>query len=151
VLWFVSTVVDLVWGSFFLRSKGVANHLDDPKVIWTIGASLVAYGLWALFGLGLGALLRSQLWASVVGAVVYTVGFALSWVLFDLISQQIFHSDRYDGWAVIAPAVAAEVAVSRTPPLPHSPPEWVGLAVMLGYGIVMTVIGVWIINRRDIS
>jgi ABC-type transport system involved in multi-copper enzyme maturation permease subunit len=151
VFWLVSTAIDVIGGLWFFHSEGVPNHLGDPIVVRTIFASLLVFAMWALFGLGLGALLRNQVWATLTGSLLYTVGFALTWLVFTMVSEYVTHGERLVGLMVIVPTIAAQVGVSSSKIYPESPPQWVGLAIMVGYGVLMAIVGVAIIRKRDIS
>ena len=49
------------------------------------------------------------------------------------------------------PARASEIMVSPIKVYPESPAQWVGAAVLIGYGVLAGLIGTAILRRRDIS
>jgi hypothetical protein len=59
--WLVSTVISVVTGAIFLHGEGYGTQLGHWGVLRAILLNLAAYAIWAVFGVGFGALLRSQL------------------------------------------------------------------------------------------
>jgi ABC-2 type transport system permease protein len=52
---------------------------------------------------------------------------------------------------VIVPSVASTVMISPAKTFDQSPPQWVGAAVLLSYGVVTALAGTALLRRRDIS
>lgn len=149
--WVLTTVLSVIAGIIYLNAEGFANQLGSWEVIRAILINLLVYALWAVFGVGIGVLIRSQLGATITAALLYVVGTQLAQVVFFLIHQYWIHKDGVYTAMVIVPAVAAQVAVSPTKTYAQSPAEWVGAAVLIAYGLIMGVIGTAIMRRRDIS
>jgi ABC-type transport system involved in multi-copper enzyme maturation permease subunit len=149
--WALTTVIDLIAGSIFFNAEGVSSHLGDWTIIRAILINLLVFALWAVFGVGVGVLIRSQLGATITAALLYVVGTQLAQAIFFLIHQYWIKKDGVYTAMVIVPATAAQVAVSPTKTFPQSPPEWVGAVVLVAYGVVMGTIGTLIMRRRDIS
>jgi hypothetical protein len=105
--------------------------------------------MWAVFGVGLGSMVRGQVGAVVAGMLIYLGGAAAAVVAFNLIHLAYPHA-----WVlaapVIAPAVASLVMITPGRAFDHAPPQWAGLAVMLGYCLLFGTIGVLRTRRRDI-
>lgn len=153
-VWVLTTVIDLIGGSIFLNAQGYAFHLGDWIVGRAILINLLMFGLWAVFGIGLGALLRSQIGATVTAALLYTVGIYAALAVFALIRTFIYHHDSVFKGMVLVPAVAAQIAESSLAiPIPEGqiPPWWLAVIVMFAYGAVMGVVGTLILRKRDIS
>jgi ABC-2 type transport system permease protein len=55
------------------------------------------------------------------------------------------------GAPFIAPAVATRVMITPGRAFPHAPPQWAGLAVMIGYAAVFGAIGIVLTKRRDVT
>ena len=55
-------------------SRAIGPQLGDWPVQRAILFNLLAYVLWAILGVGIGVLIRSQLGATITGAVLYLVG-----------------------------------------------------------------------------
>jgi hypothetical protein len=72
---------------------------------------LLAYVLWALFGLGLGAVLRSQVVAAVAAIAVYAGG-AVAVELITHLLYGAFHASWLLSLTVLAPAQASNVMIT---------------------------------------
>jgi ABC-type transport system involved in multi-copper enzyme maturation permease subunit len=149
--WVVVTVLDLIGGSIYFPLDGFSSHLGDWSVIRAILINLVVFALWGVFGVGIGVLIRSQIGATITAIVLYVVGSQVAEILAQLIYLLWYKHDWVMTAQVIVPARAAEIAVAPTKLYPQSPPEWVGAAVLVGYGLVLGSIGTLIMRKRDIS
>ncbi len=149
--WIIITALDLVVGSIFFRAEGLPTHLGDWDVIRAILINLAVFALWAVFGVGLGVLIRSQIGATVTATLAYVVGTQVAFIITFLIHQFWIKKDWVLTLQVLVPARAAEIAISPTKLYEQSPPEWVGAAVLVGYGILLALIGTSLMRRRDIS
>jgi hypothetical protein len=112
------------------------------------------FALWGVFGIGLGALLRSQIGATVTATLLYTIGTYAALLVFVVIRVYVITTDSVFKGLVIVPSIAAQVAEgSKDLAIPRGqiPPWWVGVLVMLGYGLTTAVIGTLILRRRDVS
>ncbi len=149
--WLVSTVLSMVAGAVFLHHLGYGTQLGQWGVLRAILLNLAAYAIWAVFGVGFGALVRSQLGATVAATVLYLVGASAASSVFDLIHTYLINQDWVLTWQVIVPEVASAVMISPTKTFDQSPAEWVGAAVLIAYGIVAGVVGTRVLRRRDIA
>jgi ABC-type transport system involved in multi-copper enzyme maturation permease subunit len=159
--WIITTAIDLVAGTLFFSSEGQPNHLGDWSVQRAILMNLLAYVLWAILGVGIGVLFRSQIAATLTGTLVYAIGTTLArTVIFPLIHTFLIKQDWALQAEIILPSVASTVMVTATPePLLTQPNGhtiytaawWIGLLVLLGYGVLFSVIGTLITRKRDIS
>jgi ABC-type transport system involved in multi-copper enzyme maturation permease subunit len=150
VYWVVSTVISIGGGLIFFNVKHVDNHLDTWSVQRAILFNLLVFVLWAVLGVGFGALIRNQIGATITAAVLYTVGSQVVGVVFFVIRQFLIKEDWVLKLAVVVPSEAARVFVTAVQ-LPESAPYWVGGLVLLAYGVVGSVAGSMIMRRRDIS
>ena len=153
-VWVVTTAIDLAFGSIFFAETGFATHLGDRTVVRAIGINLLMFALWGVFGIGLGALLRSQIGATVTATLLYTIGTYAALLVFVVIRVYVITTDAVFQGLVIVPSIAAQVAEgSKDLAIPRGqiPPWWVGVLVMLGYGLTTAVIGTLILRRRDVS
>ncbi|GAB1694211.1 ABC transporter permease [Krasilnikovia sp. M28-CT-15] len=148
VFWLVLTVLNLIFAPIILHSLDLGPQLDDPAVWRAIGLNGLAFGLWAVLGVGVGVLIRSQIAATIVLTAVYVVGSQAVGIIFFLLTEYVAHWFTY--LQVIMPTAASQLMISGTD-LPGSPPRWVGAAVLIGYAVVMGLIGTAIIKRRDVS
>ena len=119
-------------------------------MVRSILLNLLAFAMWAIFGLGLGTLIRSQIGAVVTGMVAYLVGLAAVTIIFQLI-YNFYHHTWVLAATVVAPAVASAVMTTPGRLFEHAAPQWVGLLVMIGYAVVLGGIGIVVTRRRDIT
>jgi ABC-type transport system involved in multi-copper enzyme maturation permease subunit len=149
--WLISTVISVVAGAIFLHSRGFGTELGHWGVLRAVLLNLSAYAIWAVFGIGFGALIRSQLGATVSATVLYLVGAAAAATVFELLNTYVLAKDWVLTAQVIVPSVASTVMISPTKTFDQSPPQWVGAAVLIGYGIVAGLVGTFILRKRDIA
>jgi ABC-type transport system involved in multi-copper enzyme maturation permease subunit len=154
IVWVVTTALDIAFGSIFFAETGFDSHLGDWSVQRAIAINLLMFALWGVFGIGIGALLRSQIGATVTATLLYTIGTYAALVVFAVIRRFVVETDAVFRGMVIVPSIAAQVAEGSkdiTMPSDQIPAWWVGVLVMLGYGAVTAVIGTLILRRRDVS
>lgn len=151
MFWVIITVIDVVTGSIFLNAQGYSSSLGE----WTVQRAVLFNGLvfmlWAILGVGFGALIRNQVGAVVTGSLLYLIGTQLAQAVFFLIYTYVIKEDWVLKSMVVVPAVAAQVLVTPTKLFPEAPDYWVGGIVMLAYGVVAGIVGTLIMRRRDIS
>jgi ABC-type transport system involved in multi-copper enzyme maturation permease subunit len=148
VCWAVTTIGNLIVVPFILRSLHFGNQLDEPAVWRAIGLNALAFGLWAILGVGAGVLIRSQLGATLTLAITYLIGTSGVGLVFFLLTQYV--ADWFSKLQVLVPTTASQLMISGTE-LPGNPPRWVGAVVLIAYALVMGLLGTAIMKRRDIS
>lgn len=150
LFWLASTAINVIVTPIYLHSQHVRISLADWVVARSVLLNLLAFAIWAIFGVGLGALVRSQTGAIVTGMAIYLAGFAAVEIIFHLIYQSYRH-----GWVlgapVISPAVASLVMITPGRAFPHAPPQWAGLVVMAGYALAFIATGIVLTRRRDVT
>jgi ABC-2 type transport system permease protein len=148
LFWLVGTVIAALATPVFLYTQ----HVSGPLAGWTVTRSvllnLLAFVAWGIFGLGLGAVLRSQM-ASVVAAVVVYAGSFGAILVFTAL-YNLFHQGWMLGAPVIAPAVASEVMITSGPAFPNAPPAWVGGIILIGYVAALAAGGIALTKGRDV-
>ena len=148
LFWLVGTVIAAVATPLFLYTQHISMSLAGWTVARSVLLNLLAFVAWGVFGLGLGAVLRSQM-ASVIGAVVVYAG-SFGTILVFTVLYNLFHQ----GWMlrapVIGPAVASEVMITSGPAFPYAPPAWVGGIIMIGYTVALVAGGIALTKRRDV-
>ena len=149
--WLVSSALCLLAGAVFLHIEGYGTQLDHWGVMRTVLLNLAAYAIWALFGVGLGALIRNQLAATVTATVIYLAGAAGAAAVFELLNTYVIKSTWILTAQVIMPSIASAVMVSPTKTFTESPPQWVGAAVLIAYGLGFGALGVSILRNRDVT
>jgi ABC-type transport system involved in multi-copper enzyme maturation permease subunit len=150
LFWLVSTIINGVTTPFYLHSQHVSTALTGWIVVRSVLLNLLAFAIWAIFGLGLGTLIRSQVASVITGIAVYLAGLAVTELIFHLI-YNFYHQGWVLGAPVIAPAVASNVMITPGRAFPHAPPQWGGLAIMIGYGLVLAATGIAHTRRRDVT
>jgi ABC-type transport system involved in multi-copper enzyme maturation permease subunit len=131
-----------------LSQLKISSHLGDPAIWRAIALNALAFALWAVLGVGAGVLIRSQLAATVTLSIVYLVGSLASNIVFTILATQV--AEWISKLQVIVPSKASSLMIAGAE-LPGNPPRWVGAVVLIGYALVMGVIGTLITRRRDIS
>jgi hypothetical protein len=151
VFWAVTQAIDVVAGMLLFNHEHLSNGLGEWPVTRAIIFNLAGYVLWAVFGIGLGVLIRNQIGSVIVGMVVYLIGYAGGIAIFVLIRSFLIHRDGVLTAAVIMPSIASQIMISPDKLYPQSAVWWVGALVMIGWAILAGSIGVLIMRRRDIS
>jgi len=150
LLWLTSTVIDVAVTPIYLHAQHVTISLTEWAVTRSVLLNLLEFVLWAIFGLGLGAVIRSQLGSVLTGLAVYLAGFAAVEIIFHRIYNLYPH-----GWIlgapVIAPAVASTIMITPGQAFPHAPPPWAGLVIMAGYTLALAITGAALTRQRDVT
>lgn len=149
--WLFSLVINMIAGTIFLKTQGFGSQLGEWEVIRAILLNLAAYAIWAVFGVGFGALIRSQIGATITATVLYLIGTTLAQIVFQLIHSFVIKKDWVLTAQVIVPAVASSIMISPVKTFEQSPPQWVGAVVLIGYGVIAGLIGTMILRKRDVS
>ena len=79
--------------------------ITDPAVARSVVLNLLAYGMWAVFGLGLGTLIRNQTGAIVAAMAIYLAGTIAVAAIFQPIYSIYAHN-----WVISAAVVAPSIA-----------------------------------------
>jgi ABC-type transport system involved in multi-copper enzyme maturation permease subunit len=148
--WLLITVIDLITGVIFFKIEGFPSHLGEWDVVRSLLLNLVAFAIWAVFGVGFGALIRSQIGATVTVTVLYLVGMLAAQIVFSIL-HQLIKQDWVLTAQVIVPSTASQIMLAPVKLFPQSPPQWVGALVLVGYGVIAGLIGTLILRKRDVS
>ena len=111
---------------------------------------LPAFVLWALFGLGLGAVLRNQVVAVVAAIAIYAGGVVAVELITHLL-YDAFHAPWLLSLAVLAPAQASNVMITAGKAFQDAPPWWAGGLVLAGYGAALAAVGAASVSRSDLA
>lgn len=149
--WLIITAIDVGVGATFLNSQGYSPSLGEWEVQRAILFNLLVFMLWAILGVGFGALIRNQVGAVVTGAALYLIGTQIAQAVFFLIYEFVIKEDWVLTSMVVVPAVAAQILTSPNELYPEAPEYWVGGIVMLAYGAIAGLVGTLIMRTRDIS
>ena len=148
LFWLAGTIIAAVTTPLFLYSQHVSTSLAGWTMARSVLLNLLAFVAWGVFGLGLGAVLRSQTASLIAAIAVYAGSFGTELVFTAL--YNFFHQGWMLGAPVIGPAVASEVMTTSGPAFPYAPPGWVGGVIMIGYTVVLVAGGIALTKRRDV-
>lgn len=134
----------------FLAGFGLDTELASPDIWALLGRMLLASVLWVLVGIGVGALVRNQVGAIVI-VLVFTqflepVGRAAAAFVDGLADVM-----QYLPGAASDALVGASVFTSMPGSAASALEWWAGGLVLLGYGVVLIVLGYLVSWRRDVS
>ena len=151
LFWLVSQAIAFGGGLLFFHNIGLSNSLGEWSVQRALLLNAAAYLLWAVFGLGLGTLIRNQIGSVVTGMAIYLVGYLGGIGVFILIRTYLIHGDWVLTSAVSLPPIASQIMISPDKLYPQSAQWWVGALVMIGWSLLAGTVGVLLTRRRDIS
>jgi ABC-2 type transport system permease protein len=151
LFWLFSQLISFAGGLIFFHNINATTSLSE----WTVQRAMLfnaaAYLLWAVFGFGLGTLIRSQIGSVVTGMAVYLVGYVGGIGFFILVRTYLIHGDWVLTAAVSLPSIASQIMISPDKLYPQSAAWWVAALVMIGWSVLAGIVGVLLTRRRDIS
>ena len=133
-----SSAAVLAVGLPWLRAKGIEVAVADPGVATRVAGLAVAVALYAVLGTGLGALLRNQVAAVVVGLLWWSQGV-------ERVLTGILHQPGLERWLPMGAASAL------TAPSDGTLPMWAGALVFAAYGLGLALLGGRLVARRDLT
>jgi len=133
-----SSAAVLAVGLPWLRAKGIEVAIADPGVAARVAGLAVAVALYAVLGTGLGALLRNQVAAVVVGLLWWSQGV-------ERVLTGILHQPGLERWLPLGAASAL------TAPGDGTLPMWAGALVFAAYGLGLALLGGRLVARRDLT
>ncbi|PJJ65224.1 ABC transporter permease [Compostimonas suwonensis] len=145
----VALVASVGLGALVLGLTGIDPQLGDPAIWAQLGRSVLAMLLWAFIGVGLGALIPSQ-----VGAIVVVLAFT------QFVEPLLRLASGIADWTAqvgkFLPGAASDALVGASFFTVASPASallewWQGALVLFAIGLVATVIGFFTSWRRDVS
>lgn len=135
-------------GAGTLALMGEPTFLSDTDMVRTIAMSVVALVLWALVGVGFGAVLTNQV-AAIVVLLVFTQ------FVEPLLRILMAQFDATETLSKFLPGAAGEAIAGSSlyvsSGLADLLTAWQGVLVLLGYALVFLVIGRLTTFRRDIG
>ncbi|GAA0719044.1 ABC transporter permease subunit [Dactylosporangium roseum] len=152
--WLLATAISVAVGAIFFSSKGVTNSLGVWAPQQAMLLNLLVYVLWAIFGVGIGVLIRSQIGATITAAVLYTIGTYAALLALALVHEYLIKEDWVMESAVYIPPLASQHVVgSLAQQIGETdlPPRWAGAVVLIAWAAVLGTIGTLITRKRDIS
>ena len=141
----VTTVIAVVAGASVIAGKGFDLRLTTDDVPQTLVLAVLGVGVWTVFGLGLGTLIRNQ-----VAAILIALGVTL--VLDPLIAFGLSALDL-GSLARFLPSSASQAVLQGVSSIEDVEllPWWGGLLVLLAYGGLFAAIGAVLSRKRDIT
>ena len=141
----VTTVLAVVAGAAVIAGKGFDLRLTSDDVPQTLALAVLGVGVWTVFGLGLGTLIRNQ-----VAAILIALGVTL--VLDPLITFGLAALDL-GSVARFLPSIASQAVVQGVSSVEDVSllPWWGGLLVLLAYGTAFAAAGAALSRKRDIT
>jgi ABC-type transport system involved in multi-copper enzyme maturation permease subunit len=131
----VTIAIALPW----LASKDIDLVAGGSAIAATLAGVTAAVAVFAMLGVGLGALLREQV-ATVAGLLLYL--FVVERVLTSIATM--------DRWTSYLPGQAQEALVGSTLTNQRLLEPWQGGLVLAGYGLVLALAGTRLAIRRDV-
>lgn len=146
----LGTLTTVGVGAGILALTGNATYLGEPEVLRTVGLSVLAGALWALVGVGLGAMLPNQV-VSIVLLLVFT----------QFVEPMVrILATLVDWGATVAqflPGAAGDALIGASFYNAFSGqgsnllPWWQGALILLGYAVVFGIVGRVTTFRKDIT
>jgi ABC-2 type transport system permease protein len=122
----------------WLRAKGIEATVADGGVLARVAGLAAAVALYAVLGVGLGAVVRNQVAALVVGLLWWSQGV-------ERILAGVLGQPGLERWLPVGAASAL------TAPGDGTLPMWAGGLVLAVYGLVLALLGGRLVARRDLS
>jgi len=146
----VTLLVAIGVGAALLSILGDGTGLGDGDVQRALALSPVALGLWAVIGVGLGALIRNQ-----IAAIVVIISFNQ---IVDPILRLALSAMNAEGAVKFLPTSAGEAmaggglgSLIATGADTGMLAWWGGALVLVGYGVVFVALGWLLTLRGDVS
>jgi ABC-2 type transport system permease protein len=135
-------------GAATLAAMGEPTLLGDPEIQRTVAMSALALLLWAIVGVGFGSVLTNQ-----VAAIVVLLAFTQ--FVEPLLRILLAQFDATEALSKFLPGAAGESIAGSSlyvsSGLAELLPSWQGALVLLGYGVLLVLIGRWTTFHRDIG
>ena len=132
----LAVAIALPWVS----AKGIDISLTANGIPGTLAGVVAGLAVYALLGVGVGALVRNQI-AAIVGSLVYL--FVVEGFVSALPTIRDYYK-YFPGGANTALVGAEQPNVTLLEP-------WQGGLLLVAYGLVFAIAGTWIAVRRDVS
>ena len=141
-------VSSVIVGASIIAARGFSAFPASENVPRTLALALLALGLWALIGLGVGILINNQIAALLISIGVAWIGEFLFIMIFNAV-----------GWGAVSkflPGQATAAMVAQTTASGGGPTVvhlswWAGALVLMAYATVLAGIGSLLTIRRDVT
>lgn len=142
----ISLVGSVAVGATVLSLRGF-EAFPGSEVYRTLALSLLVLGLWALIGLGIGILIPNQVAALLIGVGV-------AWIVEPLVSFGLsFWTWGAEHLVPYFPSQATTAVVDAVATQPNDSrlSWWAASLVLIAYAAVLSGLGIWRVNRQDIT
>lgn len=148
----IGVIASVAPSAALLAGFGVDTALGDSDTWAQLGRMILAYVLWVLIGIGVGAFVRNQVGA-IVGVLVFTQFLEPVVRTAAAFLEGLAGVTRFLPGAASDALVGASLFTSASGTVPADDPIqwWAGGLVLLGYAAVLIVIGHLVSWRRDVS
>lgn len=145
----------VIGGGIFLALNDLPLFPEPTQLLRTLALALLVLAVWSLIGIGFGVLIPNQIAALFVAVAVV-------WIVEPLLGFGLTFLDGGDAIARFFPSQATVATLDLYTGLDESIAQamggaadpltwWMGALVLLAYAAVMTAIGLWLTQRRDID
>lgn len=139
----VAVLAALLVGGSVVLVRGYGPGFGADRLWPSIGLAVVAVGLWALLGIGIGTLLRNQVLAVLVAVFVT--------FLVEPIATFVLAANDLGGVVRWLPTNASAALTSPGSSLLDYQPWWAGGLALLGYAVVLAALGMRLSTHRDVT
>jgi ABC-2 type transport system permease protein len=136
-------------GASIIAARGFTAFPAAENVPRTLGLSLLALGLWALIGLGVGILINNQVAALLISIGIAWIGEFLIILILNAVGWGAA-TKFLPGQATAAMVAQSTAAQGGGPVLTHLS-WWAGALVLLAYSAVLAGVGSLLTVRRDVT
>lgn len=144
----VGTAATVATGAAVLAMRGEPTLLTDPDVLVTLGRSVLVLAVWAMVGVGFGTALTNQ-----VAAIVVLLAFTQ--FVEPMLRLFLGAFEPTQGVVRWLPGAAGEAVTGSSfyasTGIGDLVPWWQGLLALVGYGLVLALLGRLTSLRRDIT
>ena len=138
------TVFAAAVGAIVIAARGYPVLLTSNDVPRLLALMVLGLGVWGVFGLGFGALLKNQIAAVVTAIALVTIvegllTLLLNWINLDAVAQ---YMPSNAARAIVDPANVRGASLLAW---------WAGALVLLAWGLVTAALGSMITLRRDVT
>lgn len=145
----VVIALNVAVGALVLGANGYGTYLGATETVGGLLLYLLSFVVWAMFGFGIGTLLKNQVFTVVVLVVLKLVGETLVVVILGVLSDWLDQEWLLD-LVYVLPSVLSTVMVTVTK-VEDAPHWYTAAAIMVGYGLLSAGVGGLLTLRRDIT
>ena len=144
----VGTLASALAGAAVFALQGDSAFLGDTEVLLALGRCVLALTVWAMVGVGFGAAMPNQ-----VAAIVTLLAFTQ--FVEPILRMLLAVWEPTEGVAKFLPGAAGEAiagaSLYSSSGIGDLLPLWQGLLVLIGYGLLLALVGRFTALRKDIT